>query len=192
MRFRFITFIILIAPALLTSHHARADTGSDGYLCCNLRTDGRWISDINYIEDGKTLIPAGTPVKVTGQGRQRIYIEVLGGRQALGNDYSRNLDLDAFASRYIVREDPSLKLATYPENIRAAIAGARLTPGMTREQVFMAVGYPVSSENPSIAAATLRFWTSSFAEFRVSFDAGGLVTDVSADPETRKLVVYAP
>lgn len=184
--------VILVTLALLTFQPARADTKFDGYLCCNMRSDGSWISDINYIEDGKKLIPAGTPVKVTGQGRQRVDIEILGGRQALGNDYSRDLGLNAFASRYVVKEDPSLKLATYPENVRAAVAGARLMPGMTREQVFMAVGYPVSSENPSLAAATLRFWTSSFAEFRVNFDERGLVTDVFADPETRRLVVYAP
>lgn len=35
-----------------------ADTVS-GYLCCNMRTDGDWISDINYQENGKTVIPAG-------------------------------------------------------------------------------------------------------------------------------------
>nr|WP_314623171.1 hypothetical protein [uncultured Noviherbaspirillum sp.] len=184
--------IVLTTLAFLAVLPARAATSLEGYLCCNMRSDGSWISDINYIEEGKTLIPAGTPLKVIGQGRQRVRIEILGRRQALGNDYSRDLDLDAFASRYVVSEDPSLKLASYPENIRAAITAARLTPGMTREQVFMAVGYPVSSENPSLSAATLRFWTSSFAEFRVNFDERGLVTEVFTDPETRKLVVYAP
>jgi hypothetical protein len=88
--------IVLIALAFLAVLPARAATSLDGYLCCNMRSDGIWISDINYIEEGKTLIPAGTPVKVTGQGRQRIKIEILGRRQALGNDYSRDLGLDAF------------------------------------------------------------------------------------------------
>ena len=63
---------------------------------------------------------------------------------------------------------------------------------MSREQVFMAVGYPVSSENASLAAPLLRFWTSSFAEFQVKFDDMGLVTEVFAAPETRNLVVYEP
>ena len=184
--------IFIATLALLTFHVAHADTKFDGYLCCNMRSDGSWISDINYIEDGKKLIPAGTPLKVTGQGRQRVYVEILGSKQALGNDYSRDLNLDAFAARYVVREDPTLKLAAYPENIRAAIAAARLTPGMTREQVFMAVGYPVTSENPSLAASPLRFWTSSFAEFRVNFDERGLMTDIFATPETKSLVLYTP
>ena len=184
--------LVLTSAALLILHSAHAETKPEGYLCCNMRSDGSWISDINYIEDGKKIIPAGTPLKVTGHGRQRVYVTILGGRQALGNDYSRNLDLDTFAARYVVRDDPAAKLATYPENIRAAITSARLTPGMTREQVFMAVGYPVSSENPSLAAPTLRFWTSSFAEFRVNFNDAGQMTDVFTAPETRRLVVYEP
>jgi hypothetical protein len=63
---------------------------------------------------------------------------------------------------------------------------------MTREQVFMAVGYPVSSENPSLAAPTLRFWASSFAEFRANFNDAGQLTDVFTAPEIRRLVVYEP
>jgi hypothetical protein len=184
--------LILMSAALFIMHSAHAETKPEGYLCCNMRSDGSWISDINYIEVGKKIIPAGTPLKVTGHGRQRVYVTILGGKQALGNDYSRNLDLDTFAARYVVSEDPAAKLAAYPDNIRAAITSARLTPGMTREQVFMAVGYPVSSENPSLAAPTLRFWASSFAEFQVNFNAAGLLTDVFTAPETRRLVVYEP
>jgi hypothetical protein len=184
--------LIIFSSTFLTVHSAHAEVKLEGYLCCNMRSDGSWISDINYIEEGKKIIPAGTPLKVTGHGRYRVYVTFADGKQALGNDYSRDLDLDTFAARYVVKDDPALKLATYPKNIQAAIASARLTPGMTREQVFMAVGYPVSSENPSLAASTLRFWTSRFAEFRVNFDDAGLLTDVFAAPETRRLVMYAP
>jgi hypothetical protein len=104
--------LVLTSVALLILHSAHAETKPEGYLCCNMRSDGSWISDINYIEDDKKIIPAGTPLKVTGHGRQRVYVTILGGRQALGNDYSRNLDLDAFAARYVVSEDPAAKLAT--------------------------------------------------------------------------------
>ena len=65
----------------------------------NLRTDGSWISDINYAESDKRMLSAGTPVKITGYGRQRVNIEVAGGKQSIGNDYSRELDLAAFAKR---------------------------------------------------------------------------------------------
>lgn len=157
-----------------------ADTFS-GYLCCNMRTDGSWISDINYEENGKTVIPAGTPVKVLGYGHYRVKLEIAGKKQAIGNDYSRDLPLNVFAKRYVADDNPVDKLIQYPEPIRAAITSARLVKGMTREQVLMAVGYPVSSENPHLDSNVWRFWLSSFAEFRVRFDDQQHVRDIEAD-----------
>lgn len=162
----------------------------EGYLCCNLRTDGSWISDINYAEAGKRIIAAGTPVRATGYGRYRVYVEIDGNKQAIGNDYSRDLNMDSFAQRYIVATDPKAKLAGYPEKVREAIKTARIRPGMTREQVVMSVGYPISSENPSLDAKVWRFWLSSFAEFQVIFDDNGRVKEISTfDPHTRSVVV---
>ena len=161
---------------------------AQGYLCCNMRTDGKWISDSNYQEGGKHLIPAGTPVKAVDFGRQRVYIEVNGGKQAIGNDYSRDLDMTTFAKRYIVAEDPTKKLASASPKIREAVATARVMPGMTREQVLMSLGYPISSENPHLDAKLWRYWVTSFAEFQVLFE-GDKVKSISADERTRNLVV---
>lgn len=161
----------------------------EGFLCCNLRTDGSWISDINYAESGKRLLPVGTPAKVTGYGRHRVHIDINGGKQSIGNDYSRDIELGAFAQRYVVTEDPKPKLASYAPKVREAIAGARVMKGMTKEQVLMAVGYPVSSENPSLDAGVWRYWLSSFAEFQVNWDEQGRVKDIVTDASTRNLVV---
>ncbi|MEP6722031.1 MAG: hypothetical protein ABJA77_11330, partial [Variovorax sp.] len=59
----------------------------------------------------------------------------------------------------------------------------------TREQVAMAVGYPISSENPNLDAPTWRMWLGSFSEFQVRFDKSGRVSEVTTDPQTRNLVV---
>ena len=154
-----------------------------------MRTDGSWISDSNYAENGKRVIPAGTPMRVTGYGRYRVYVDLGGSKQAIGNDYSRDLDLGTFAQRYVVGEDPARRLAGYPPKVRDAIQSARIAKGMTREQVFMAVGYPISSENPNLDAPVLRYWLSSFSEFQVLFDNAGRVREVTTDPQTRNLVV---
>jgi hypothetical protein len=182
----------VLACALLaaTPLAAFAQPTPEGFLCCNMRTDGSWISDINYAESGKRIVPLGTPVKVTGYGRYRVRIELGdGSKQAIGNDYSRDLAMDKFMQRYVVAEDPKKKLAGYPEKMRKASETARVMPGMTREQVFMAVGYPVSSENPNLDAKVLRFWLGSFAEFQLLFDDQGRVREITTDPQTRNLVV---
>ena len=170
-----------------TSQTVAADK-YDGFLCCNLRSDGSWISDSNYAENGKRVIPVGTPVSVTGYGRQRINVRIDGERQAIGNDYSRDIGLADFARRYVVTEDPAAKIAGYPAKIQDAIKRAKITPGMTREQVQMALGYPISSENPDLSADLWRYWMSSFAEFQVQFDGNGRVREITTDANTRNLV----
>ncbi|MBB5943418.1 MULTISPECIES: outer membrane protein assembly factor BamE domain-containing protein [Xanthomonas] len=182
-------FVLALAlAAALPQLAAAADPKFSGFLCCNMRSDGSWISDSNYAEDGKRVIPAGTPVQVTGYGRYRVNVLIDGKKQSIGNDYSRDLGNEAFAQRYVVAQDPKLKLAAYPPKIREAIAANRVTKGMTREQVLMALGYPISSENPSLDAPLWRYWLDSFNEFQVSFDGAGKVDKVTADPKTQNLV----
>ena len=186
VRFALAALVATAAPAALAQPMPQP---AEGFLCCNMRTDGKWISDINYAEHGKRVLPAGMPVKATGYGRSRVLIETPEGRQAIGNDYSRDLDMTSFASRYIVAEDPKAKIAAYPPKIRTAIQTQRVMPGMTREQVLMAMGYPVSSENPHLDAKVWRFWRSSFAEFQVVFGPDDRVREITTDPQTRNLVV---
>jgi len=179
-----VAFLVLAA---LTAANASAE--GYGFLCCNMRTDGSWISDINYVDAGKTMIPAGTPLSMDGYGKHRVLLTINGRRQAIGNDYSRNMSLDAFAKRYIVEQDPLLKLKSYPKKIQEAIGSARLIRGMNREQVLMAVGYPVYDENPVLESKTWRYWLSSFEEFDAIFDDQGVLTAIEAEPAIRRKIV---
>ncbi len=181
--------LALIALTAMSGAALAADEKPAGFLCCNMRTDGSWISDINYDENSKRIIPVGTPLKVTGYGHYRVKVDINGKSQAIGNDYSRDLDLVTFAKRYVVADDPAAKIATFPKRIQDAIASARLVKGMTREQVMMSVGYPVSSENHNFDDKTWRFWLSSFSEFRCRFDDRGLLVDVEGDGDARSKVL---
>lgn len=178
-------FGLLAAPLTASA----AEVPAEGFLCCNMRTDGNWISDINYEESGKSIIPMGTPVKFKGIGRNRVEIEVDGKTQYLGNDYSRDLSMEVFAQRYIVARNPKQLLASMPPRIREAVNSAKVAIGMTREQVAMAVGYPVSSETPSLNAPAWKFWLWSFSPFTVHFDSQGRVSRVETDPDTLNKVV---
>jgi len=179
--------LILLCIAAFAA--ATASAQSSSFLCCNMRTDGSWISDINYADTGKTMIPAGTPLTMDGYGKHRVHLTINGRRQDIGNDYSRNMSLDAFAKRYIVDQDPLIKLKGYPKKIQEAIGTARLTRGMTREQVLMAVGYPVYDENPTLESNTWRYWLTSFEEFDAIFDDKGVLIKIEVEAETRPKVV---
>lgn len=175
--------IVLFTLAIL-SGSLQAQAPADGFLCCNLRSDGAWISDSNYMESGKRIIPFGTPVKYKGLGRYRVHIEVEGKSQAIGNDYSRDIPMEAFARRYIVSEDPRPKVSRAAPKLRGAIETARVARGMTKEQVLTALGYPISSENPNLDVPRWRYWLWSFSPFVVHFDGAGRVLRVETDRDT--------
>jgi hypothetical protein len=189
----------LASGMLLATPLALAQAKAEGYLCCNMRSDGRWISDSNYAESGKFVIPAGTPVKVLDYARYSVIVEFpaagpntaahASGKQTLGNDYSRELPMTSFAARYVVADNPASKLASYPKKIQDAITSARVTKGMNREQVLMALGYPMASENPHLDAHVWRYWLWTFSEFKVFFNEQGEVSGVQTDGDTRLRVV---
>lgn len=184
-KFLFASFI-----ALMASTSVQAQPQYEGFLCCNMRVDSSgWASDSNYREGGKRVVPVGTPLKITGYGRQRVVTEGANLKLWLGNDYSRDLDLGTFAERYVVKSDPAAKIATYPAKVQEAIKTMRVTKGMTKEQVLMAIGYPISSENPSLDAPAWRYWLDSFKPFTVLWDNQGRVRDVETDPQTKYVVV---
>lgn len=181
---------IIAATWLALATAANAQPTYDGFLCCNLRADGSgWISDANYQEAGKKVVPVGTPVKLTGYGRQRIALDAGGQKLWIGNDYSRELALEPFAERYVVKSDPKTKLSSFPAKTQEAIKGMRVSKGMTKEQVLMSVGYPITSENPTLDAPIWRYWLNSFAPFTIMWDGQGRVKDIETDPQTRPMVV---
>ncbi|MGK6307569.1 cell envelope protein SmpA [Variovorax sp. DT-64] len=184
---RFALATLLAATLPLSAAHAQRPAPAqgpmtDGYLCCNMRSYGKQISDINYDEQGMSIVAVGTPARITGYDFRWVDLSVGGLPQRLKNDYSRDIPSIPFGQRYVVTEDPKIKLAGYPEKTRAAIAGMKVVPGMTREQVLMSLGYPISSENPKLDAPVWRYWLDTWAEYQVVFGAGGVVDKVVADP----------
>ncbi|WP_198085922.1 outer membrane protein assembly factor BamE [Variovorax sp. E3] len=153
----------------------------NGYLCCNMRTYGDSISDINYDEQGTSIVAVGTPARITAYDFRWFSLDLGGKPQRIKNDYSRNITLPEFAQRYVVTADPKQKMAAFAPAVRDAILAAKVMPGMTREQVLMAIGYPVGSENPRLDAPVWRYWRDSWSEFQVNFDDKGLVKTVVGD-----------
>jgi hypothetical protein len=53
---------------------------------------------------------------------------------------------------------------------------------MTREQVIMALGYPMTNEDPSLDSGLWRYWVSSFGSYQILWDQNGRVSE---SPGTR-------
>jgi outer membrane protein assembly factor BamE (lipoprotein component of BamABCDE complex) len=111
----------------------------------------------------------------------------------LGLDYGREKEtLQQWTAKMIVTDDPNIKIASFPDDIKNAIRQGRLTKGMTKEQVIMSVGYPLTSENSSLDARVWRMWVSSFEEYQVIWGSNGLVEEITGDPTALTIVVYKP
>jgi hypothetical protein len=167
-----IVFLSLAASA------AAAQEPLSGFLCCNMHSDGEAISDINIDEAEQHVIPVGTPIRTTGYGKHRVKVVVENKNQAITNDYSRDLPIQDFAKRYIIAENPADKIKSYPKNIQYAIAQGHLVKGMTRDQVIMSLGYPISSENPNLNSAAWTYWITDKVQYRIKFDGQARVFDV--------------
>ncbi len=160
-----------------------------GFTCCNLHYSGDWISDLNYSSSER--VAAGTPIKITGYGRWRIHVELGGKKMRIGLDYGRRQEtLAQYARKLTVDQDLRFRMGSLPPLVQDAIAAGRLLPGMSREQVVMAVGFPPRHETPSVNDAKWKLWHSSRVPYYVTFDERGRVKEIEIDPALRANVVY--
>ena len=165
-------------PAKVTSKVAGA-LPRDGFSCCNLHYEKDWISDGNYA--GLPMLPAGTPMRLISYGRHKAAVEVAGKKMRLGHDYGRDQEsLQQWASKIVIETDPSARIASYPADVRAAIKDGQVMVGMTREQAIVALGYPLTSENPSLDGPVWRHWVSSFEEFQLIWGPDGRIAQITA------------
>jgi len=162
-----------------------------GFACCNLHNDGDSINDGNYAK--YPLIPAGTPIDVVKYDGNKALIRINNKNYKLKHDYGRDQEsLDVWVNKMVVNEDPRPRIAGYPPQVQAAISAGRVIVGMTREQVIVAVGYPLTSENASLDEPQWRMWRSTHGEYDIQFGANGRVSAVSGEDDVLAQMVYQP
>jgi hypothetical protein len=170
--------LVVFAMLSCASTPALAEDLISGFLCCNMHSDGQDISDLSIGGPEQHVVPVGSPIRATSFGKHRVKVVVENKNQTLLNDYSRDLPIEQFAKRFIIHDDPALKIKSFPQNIQYAIAAGHLVKGMTREQVLMSVGYPASSEVANLSSNEWLFWITDKVQCRVKFDDKERLADV--------------
>jgi len=171
---------------------ANAQTIRSGYLCCNAWTYNDWISDINYYYDGYKLLRVGLPIRAIEEASNSFKVVVGGKERWLGNDYSRSVSRDTFLRRYIVKEDPKQVIETFDPFTQDAIGRLRVMPGMTKEQVAMAIGYPVANYTPSLKRRTWQYWLDRSSKVDIVFDKDRRVKALRGEWPAVSRVAYFP
>ena len=154
-------------------------TGETRYLCCNMHYEKPEISDVNYLKG--TLIPFGTRVQVLEVRKNSVKFQPAGHPAiTLVLKYGKDaITMDQYLERIFVREDPHTKLprpgkdkkqAAAAERTRKLLEEATVEPGMTKDEVLMALGYPPVHRTPSLSSPNWTYWANRWMTFEVYFD----------------------
>ncbi len=130
--------IILWAVHLL---YASAGSAQEGvfYARCNLKVlKGNEITWMNW-QAAPTFIPVGTKFEVTKAGSQATLVNI-------ETKATYTLDIgaegDAFLEKFVTTHPVSIE--QFPEDVQANIRNAVAKIGMTKEQVYIAMGPPTN------------------------------------------------
>src|SRR5882724_5110651 len=154
-------------------------TGQSRYLCCNMHYDKTEITDVNYLQGA--LIPLGTRVQLLEVHKSSVRFQPAGHPPlTLSLRHGKKMmTFDQYLERVFVAEDPHAKLpkpsrerkqAAEAEKLRKSIEGGVVEPGMTREQVLMAIGYPPAHRTPSLESPMWTYWANRWTTYQVYFE----------------------
>ncbi|MFP4026490.1 MAG: hypothetical protein ACLFWL_01715 [Candidatus Brocadiia bacterium] len=133
------------------------------------------IRSTNY-HRGK-ILPAGTPVAIQEVNTDGILFELKESGAELKLDYvPRHTVLSV--SEYFKRmfsEKNVLKEKDFTKEEMEAIEAGEVRPGMSKEAVIVAYGYPPSHETPALSANTWHYWISRWNRRVVEFKDGKVV-----------------
>jgi hypothetical protein len=162
-----------------------------GYACCNLHYQRDKISDANWQE--LPFFPAGTPVRVTGLEYDRAYVLIAGSEMYIRQEYGREQEtLGKFIGKTIVAADPKPKIAAWPKEVQDAIQAGRAMPGMTKEQLIVSLGYPMTSYTASLDSPVWKYWVGSFDPYEIVWGPDGRVQEIRGEAPVRARVAYQP
>lgn len=107
------------------------------YARCNLKViKGSYITWVNW-QSTPTFIPAGTKLRVTKAGSKATVVNV-----KTGSNYTLDIgaDGDAFLEKFVTKKPLDIK--KFPSNVQTNIRNTVAKIGMTKEQVYIAMGPP--------------------------------------------------
>ncbi|HYC56124.1 MAG TPA: outer membrane protein assembly factor BamE [Candidatus Binatia bacterium] len=147
------------------------------YTCCNLHAVEGRLHDVNY--HFGTFIPLGTPVTIERVGAHDATVLVGAQRLKVVHAFGRKSEsFEQFLHKLFVTEDPQARLRRMPAETRDLIFQGKVTPGMTRQEVLLSLGYPPTHRTPSLDSPEWNYWYNRWFSFKARFDAGGRLTEM--------------
>jgi len=160
------------------------------FLGVNLHADlgNNKVSSVNYQVRGD-LIPWGTEVRIVRMGRRSLVFEDVAKRRQYRYAFhwkTRNtVPLVEHAKRVFLDNVDDLKqqVDAMSDLDRDGIYDGRVKPGMSREAVLIAIGYPPEFANRKelLTAREWLYWINRFERMVVGFGRDGLVNRITGN-----------
>ncbi len=140
----------------------------------------RSIPTTNFHRGGR--IPAGTPVKILAlQDPQMTFLDEATGLMTLFHVRRHTrVAFEELFDRMFSKDDPKgpqTPYAAFTDAERQAIDQGTLVPGMRRDAVLMAYGYPPTHRTPDLSDNRWTYWQDRRAMVHVDFGPDGKLTD---------------
>jgi hypothetical protein len=130
---------------------------------------------------------------VTGLEYDRAHVLIAGSEMYIRQEYGREQEtLGTFIGKTIVATDPKPKIATWPKEIQEAIQAGRVMPGMTKEQLIVSLGYPMTSYTAALDSPIWKYWVGSFDPYEIVWGPDGRVQEIRGETHVRARVIYPP
>lgn len=190
MKTPLLALLLALSVLVLSTASCRSSAGGGPettrvvYAATNLRASpGRgstWeVVSTNFIEAPK-LIPVGTRLELGPARRGRMAMTDESGTAYTLVFVERHhmMSLDAWLARQF--QDTPVELpADLTDQERDAIAAGRAEVGISRQALFLAIGYPPATKSPNLEARDLTYQTAKFPTRRFEFDADNRVSSIT-------------
>ena len=151
------------------------------YTLTNLRPDRRGIMTSVLQWRGTTVLPVCTPVQIAGVSGREIRFR----DRTTGQAYryllhrSTRSPIEEHVNRYFGAQCPNV--GAYSPIDQQGIAAGQILPGMSKEGVILAAGYPPEHQTPSLEGPTWTYWGDrSHVQVQFSGDIVAAVNDPNA------------
>jgi hypothetical protein len=160
------------------------NSGAETYLRNNIHAQEKGndihASYANWTDpgEGHILIPVNSAVDIK-PSRRSLTIVVKETGKTIDFEYDKDrMAMSAEDYINVISSTSPVSVDKLSKIDRKGIADGKAYPGMSKDGVRIALGYPAAHRTPSLNGNSWTYWTNRFGNYTVEFDKSGKVTSI--------------
>lgn len=180
----FVLFIIIQACSGATQTSLKPHEGKKLFLQNNIHAQqGIRDSKASYANwtdsgNGHFILPVNSAVEFGSYHRGLTIKRLVDGRQIFFEYSPRNMGMSASQYIELIASPQKVKLNRLSRIDQKGIKEGKAYPGMTKNGVRIALGYPAAHQTPSLESNTWIYWRNRWKSMAVKFNGNHKVIDI--------------